>query len=693
MNVIKSTIFVWLLMYLLFPLASLAMLESEEKESKSGLSAYFPQQISIDDSEEKIREMDMLSPSSSSSSSSSSPFSLPSSSSSPSISSSSSSSTSSRSTSTLYSPSPVAYGEGPNFYMPFKLGFEFQESHHLCPWAKSRQSIQKKPLFLMGDMASNRPLWNIVIDGQDIEFVLEPFSDTEYNLLEKSIKSLLVACKPLTQKGFDEDDLQQALHTPKIFNLIGTRDFEIKVGAGLRLSNMFPNCFEIWKKWLTSHSKYTARNDQELEILWKQEVELPTQPSQIFRIAGIPPKEVITFKDWFREIQQLINEQGLWVQENEFHFRSVENEPIKKLPELKFQPQATVQYPLEYSIPLFFSLFGFEKKSTVTSKLVEALPLLDDLSEINIETYFTKYHGLAFLHALTLSGISSKNNDVDLLHEIQQRYDHTEQVDAKSTLSFMSRRPFSNMWRDFRNETDDFWTLYSSSMGKNKVFADKFFKLSESRTVEWAEGIHPNYAEEIEEETRDLSPLMDYFTESFLAACNTGINPLPKLLSNGILSTTMIRNFDPTKVNVLSLGEKQTPRRIFESYYSQSIRSVQRPTSRYVFDLNNMRILEEEYSFDTLSPPLFLSDDDAMGFFKQPADELDVKVYGEAIVEIRNIKNAFFNPGFFLTIGNESLLGDSYMLFSFLKEIHREKVLSKEYTRGILNCTLKLEEK
>ncbi|MBY0292660.1 MAG: hypothetical protein K2W92_05165 [Alphaproteobacteria bacterium] len=81
-----------------------------------------------------------------------------------------------------------------------------------------------------------------------------------------------------------------------------------------------------------------------------------------------------------------------------------------------------------------------------------------------------------------------------------------------------------------------------------------------------------------------------------------------------------------------------------------------------------------------------------MGFFKQPAEELDVKNYGEAIVEIRHIKYAYFNIGFFLTTGNQILLEDANTLYSFLKQIYKEKVLSKEYGSGILNCTIKQEE-
>ena len=58
--------------------------------------------------------------------------------------------------------------------MPFKLGIELQEIHHLCKDAKLRKDIQKKPLFFVKDRETNNPLWELVIDGEDIEFVLKP---------------------------------------------------------------------------------------------------------------------------------------------------------------------------------------------------------------------------------------------------------------------------------------------------------------------------------------------------------------------------------------------------------------------------------------------------------------------------------------------------------------------------------------
>ena len=41
------------------------------------------------------------------------------------------------------------------------------------------------------------------------------------------------------------------------------------------------------------------------------------------------------------------------------YFPKAEDFRVSKSPEIRFMPQATIQYPIEYSIPLFFSLFDF----------------------------------------------------------------------------------------------------------------------------------------------------------------------------------------------------------------------------------------------------------------------------------------------------------------------------------------------
>jgi len=61
--------------------------------------------------------------------------------------------------------------------LKFKLGFEFQEVSHLCPWHSRQNSLQNKSLFTV--KYADRNLWKVVIDTFDIEFVTFPFRSDE----------------------------------------------------------------------------------------------------------------------------------------------------------------------------------------------------------------------------------------------------------------------------------------------------------------------------------------------------------------------------------------------------------------------------------------------------------------------------------------------------------------------------------
>lgn len=577
--------------------------------------------------------------------------------------------------------------------MPFKLGIELQESGNRCPWAASNRAIQKKSLFFVKDLQSDRQLWKVVIDGKDIEFVLEPFSDSEEDLLNKAVRSVSTACKPLMPKKFTKYHLTQALNDPNVIKMIGTAAFELKIGVTLRTSENpeLETSFDIWKTWLRKNKKYEDLSEEDSVALWHSDSYQPIKLDSLFRLAKITLKTPLLFRGWLNEIIDPLHKQAFTVQEHADFFPLVQDQTINILEEkIRFQPQATIQYPLEYSIPLFFSLFGFNKESPIITKLVPALPFLEEISQIaedkGMEKYCTKKTSLVFLHALTLSSIISNNNtDSTLLHNIYRRFEDG-QVDAKGLLHFMSRRPFSEMWKNVKDQEDSFLVLYEDRMKKNRVFSQRFFNLSESgEEIEWIRESYPNYAEEFFSEDRptDLSYLVGLLNPNFVDENRDVLN---SLLKKGILSTIMIRNFHPEKVGVRTLdGSEKTTQKIFDAYPQQSVQSIQDTKARYTLDLEDRWINEQVFQYDNLSPPWFLSDDDAMGFYKQ-SDMQEIQKYGEAIVEIRMIKNACFEPGLFLTRGGKKLLSDTNKLFSFLKEIHKEKILSKESARGILDC-------
>lgn len=589
--------------------------------------------------------------------------------------------------------------------MPFMLGLELQEANNLCTWAKPGHMIQKKPLFFMQEASENpRRLWTLVIDGQDVEFVLEPFAHNEKKLLEEAVKSVLTACHPLTKDIFSQNDLEAAFEHPNLARLFAG-DKELSVGAGLRKSGLFLDSFEIWKNWLKSHEKYKRTDDNEFKQLWESNPNLPISPEMIFRLAQLTGAKTITFNEWISKIENLILTSEIYLNlnivKNDKYFEIVRNETIKRRETLKFKPQATIQFPLEYSIPLFFNIFNFQPNSGPITAVLDALPFLNEITKENVNNvignHFTKECGLVFLHALTISGITSKHTNTEgLLGEIVEKDERYRQVDAKMNLEFMSRRPFSDMWKDIKKGDGDLWRLYRLGMCSNKIFSNRFFRETQDDTqVEWANNICPNYAEEFFSESGDrldLSFLHSYFIEGFgrkgvVLLDLSGPSDLEKLLKKGMITPIMIRNLDPEKVEVVSLNEsKKSPQETVEPYYPQSIESVENPRSRYIFDLKGVQIWEQAYPYDTLSPPLFLNQGDAMGFFRDYNPQ-GIQDYGEAIIEIRSIQTAFSVSKDFLT-QEDKLLDNTQTLFNFLMKINETTPFSDKSRNGILTCIL-----
>lgn len=652
-------------------------------------------------------------------------------------------------------------------FMPFKIGFEFQEGHHLCPWAKSRQDIQKKPLFFVRDTSSDRELWHVVIDGQDIEFVLAPFSRDEWGLLERAVESVMTACDCLKPGDFTQGDLEKALGNKTIKNLIGKGNFELKLSRALRESKNvnLKDSFEIWKNWLKGNEKYQTMEEQNFSKLWLSADHDAIPLATVFKLGCATLDPSLQFKDWVETLERQFS-QELGIQKKSL-FSSIEKKKIEISGKtLTFQPQATIQYPLEYSIPLFFGIFGGKQasKTPIVTALLRSLPLLDLADNINLsneesssssnplisgahgelipissadlmEKYFKKETGLVFLHALTLSGVVSDNTCIiNLLDSFFDRWNRVRQIDGKSFLYFMSRRPFSEMLKNIRstieidvdssdtsknngdeetNKSDnasssssslpvedkkDFANFYKESMLQNKFFRARFFQDNN-----WKEGKYPDYGEEFHE---DLSSLIsgNFFQESFITQWRaTGrFAELEKSLKEGRLSVTMIRHFDPEKVKIIALDKSQkTLQDIFQNYCEEAVLSVVNSRKRYALtfensthpnfsdtsssssaeaskvstpekgEITNVSISELAHEYDMFSPLSFAKEDDAMGAIKGYEEIKE----GEGIVEMRMIKDARFCPGTFLT-EKDSLLTHARLLFNFLKNITKEKILS-----------------
>ena len=125
--------------------------------------------------------------------------------------------------------------------------------------------------------------------------------------------------------------------------------------------------------------------------------------------------ESVTFYQWMELVKGDLEREGYTleqggiienVREGQLHKPSASWKPI-------FNPQVTIQHPLEFTIPLYFNLFGFDRPN-YTMSFVASLPGVDKLKEAmkrgngtafrQILSLYTKekVFGLVFLHALTL---------------------------------------------------------------------------------------------------------------------------------------------------------------------------------------------------------------------------------------------------------------------------------------------------
>jgi len=298
---------------------------------------------------------------------------------------------------------------------------------------------------------------------------------------------------------------------------------------------------------------------------------------------------------------------------------------------------------------------------------------------LDLETYFTEENGLLFLHALTCSSMNFHNsqsieNLKRSLSLIEQYFNDYRQVDAKLSMSFLSRRPFSMMWSDIRRKKEilvTFKELYEERILKgNLAFANKIAPKLNS----------VNYAEEYfntqTHERLNLSGIINTYVGKLHEITNN--SSLIFLLKNGILSTGLIRHLFPD---------------LYQNYLDDVIESVDKPSLHYSFDTNSLQPISLISYTDALSPPWFLDPNNSMGAYLISPEEKEAyqegktlvqdfdNSYGEAILEMRHIKNisedvlaemgitpeeGVGGVGDFLTGFNRPLTDDANKLLSLL---------------------------
>jgi hypothetical protein len=489
--------------------------------------------------------------------------------------------------------------------MNFKVGFEFQEANNLCSWAENDFKAQKKPLFFLMDKVSLQPLWHVVIDTSDIEFVTRPFSYKEENALNNCIISIVQSVNKLE----------------KLFSTVDSISFDQWTNKLKEISKGLPFKLELTDNYPLVEHKMLTKPEQ-----WK-----PT-----------------------------------------------------------FMPQVTIQHPLQYTIALYFGLFGFDSSKMIPFSA--SLPCRDlflasqqqadsERFAACVAGYNNKMNGLVFLHALTLVEMTpiEIEDDAEFLQETLDCLEKFSQVDPKMKLTLMSRRPFSSMFADL-NIKGDYYRYFISAMSLNRNFMTTFKVPTLFNRA--------NYAEQFfDPQTGSERSLLEYsglFQADFF---EKNKEVLTKLLERGIVSTAMIRNFKDTGHLEESLEE------IFDNQYQNAIKTVQDPNKTYIIDIKELCVKDIPYAYDTLSPPCFLDSENSMGRFKDLFIDKEKK-YGEAIVEVRAIKHVqpwFLKKcglqedlsGEFLVRVGDNLVEEANKLFIFLRKFGTEQQFNDIYYLGM----------
>jgi hypothetical protein len=586
----------------------------------------------------------------------------------------------------------------------FKIGFEFQEENNLCPWAYDNLSIQKNPIFNV--ISESKILWRLEIDGKDIEFITEPFANDDISRLRSCIESIEQACRiisELTKAKGDHILFKEWLGgfkiSPAIRKTINTlishlnkqiakkpkslticeKNPEIVIVVYCVICHFKENVQQILEM-IERLQQYSSLDIDNAFLQCHQMVSQINGIKKIQDMANELIKENPTVSSYKTAIQKqiesitvitpgLLSIAGIDIRPEKIIYEKVMDCHINvnQCWEAKFVPHVTIQHPLKDSIPLIISLFSsitnINSLSTIEQNILFSIPCKNE-TKGNVQyfltnEYLTEENGLLFLHALTCAGIQKEKDPIKAFSAIEENF-FKGQVDPKISLYFLCRRPFSSMWADVKKikESLVFYDLYNQRIIKGNSFFQKII-VPNFQFI--------NYGEEYYNNT--LSTRVNF---SSVPTCQQYPS---SLLGKGIVSTSLIRHFQPT---------------IFDGYLNKVIISVDNPGIKHsILDhakFPEIIITEIDIHTDLLSPPWFLELNNSMGAYtneKLDGQHFDPS-YGEAILEMRFIRfistealgrmKRTQRPGQFLTRKANSLKEDVIDLLSILNyEFIREK--------------------
>lgn len=309
----------------------------------------------------------------------------------------------------------------------------------------------------------------------------------------------------------------------------------------------------------------------------------------------------------------------------------IRKQEIKHVDIISLTPQMTVQHPLKYTVDLCYSLFG-DDEDYLFEKLLGTLPFKQRTD--NGYFFRSAIGGLTFLQAHTMVMMASQSleDDNEQLDNIIQCID--TQMDAKHFVPFMSRRPFSHLLKEIKDQlsigylVDPISSLFLSQLSYTEIFyaTEKAVFLRELLSNFY----RASYGEQFFAKTGRPLDLRGLFPHCLLPE-----ESISRLLSNGFITTVMLRNIPAFS-------------RIFPSnYHELVVHSTEFPygevkivrTNSIIDGEDRIKIVLEnrdDQNLDLLSPPFPLDKNDAMGRYKEV---MGTETFGGAVVEFRGLKN------------------------------------------------------
>lgn len=156
----------------------------------------------------------------------------------------------------------------------FKIGFEFQEVNHLCPWALAQLDCQKKEIFYV--KCDDTKLWSVVIDGRDIEFVTEPFGNDQKELIRLAVQGICRACDVLF--NFKNDRKSES---DEILGLLTFEDW-LRGIENCDLTHKIDGLFDVFDCDLETTDIYHRIKNQHLDV--KKEFSIKFQPQMTLQL-------------------------------------------------------------------------------------------------------------------------------------------------------------------------------------------------------------------------------------------------------------------------------------------------------------------------------------------------------------------------------------------------------------------------